>query len=114
MANKERFLTLQKLRTAKKTVTEMKLMPKLTSTQTKLLDKLYVELDGLEDILFIEAIDDKINDLRAGGAKLKKIADDLSKETDKLKKVAKVTDIAATSIKILADIVSKGSELLSL
>ena len=111
MANTERLIVLQKVREAKKAAGEARSVPGLTQEQRELLENLYVDLDTQEDTLILEAIDEKLDDLRAAGARLEKTAQKISKEIEKLEKVAEVVDKAAKAIKILADIAANVGSL---
>lgn len=111
MANTERLLVLQKVREAKKAAAEARSTPGLAPDQLELLENLYIDLDNQEDILILEAIDERIEALRAAGARLEETAQRISKEIEKLQKVAEAVDKAAKAIKILVDIAANVGKL---
>ncbi len=111
MANTERMLALQNVREAKKAIEEARSLKGLDPEQSGLLENLYVDLDGQEDTLFKEAIDEKINDLRAAGTRLEEAAKKISKDMEKLKKVAELVEKSAKAIKLLVNIASNAGKL---
>lgn len=111
MANTERLIVLQKVREAKKAAGEARFAPGLAPDQRALLENLYADLDTQEDILILEAIDEKLDALRAAGTRLEETATKIRKEIAKLEKVAEVVDKAAKAIRILADIAANVGSL---
>jgi len=111
MANTERLLALQNVREAKKAIDEARSPQGLASEQSELLENIYVDLDCQEDTLIKEAIDEKIDGLRAAGTRLAESAKKISKDIEKLKKVADLVEKAAKAIKIFADLASNVGKL---
>ena len=111
MANTERLIVLQKVREAKKAAGDARSTPGLAQDQRALLENLYVDLDIQEDLLILEAIDEKLDALRAGGTRLEETAQKIQKGIAKLEKVAELVDKAAKAIKILADVAAKAGSL---
>ncbi|WP_298273520.1 hypothetical protein [Geobacter sp.] len=114
MANTERLIVLQKVREAKKAAGDARTAPGLTADQRALFENLYVDLDNQEDVIITQALDERIDALRAAGSRLEAVAQQITKEMQKLEKVAEVVDKAAKAIKILADIAGQAGSLVTL
>ena len=114
MANTERLIVLQKVREAKKAAADARTTPGLTPDQRTLFENLYVDLDNQEDVIITQALDERIDALRAASSRLEAVAQQITKEIQKLEKVAEVVDKAAKAIRILADIAGQAGSLVTL
>lgn len=104
MADSERQTALQEVRAAKKAAGEARSEPALPPDQRTVLENLWIDLDSQEDILTLEAIDGRLDELRAAAGRLEVTAQKIAKHCEKLQKVAEVVGKAANALRILADI----------
>jgi hypothetical protein len=109
MANTERFLTLQRVVEARKSIGTARLSPDLTRAQSKMLDDAFGVLMDIEDTLILAELKDSIEQLEAKVDELTPIIKRMKSSIDTLKSIADLIQKAAVAVGALADIVSKAS-----
>jgi hypothetical protein len=103
MAGTQRQIALQNIREAKKAAGQARSLPDLTPRQRTLLENLSVDLELQEDILILEAVDKKLDDLRGAEVRMEETARQLSGEIDQLQKITNIVASAAVAVKIVVD-----------